>query len=441
MRGIAIVLPLMLGTLVSQSMLASPAWGQTSGTKTAPSKSTGKTGKVEGGKVATYSSPFFVLNTDLDPVEAKALLKRLDTMIGLISKYWGKAPQGIIECYVAKDLNNWPPNSIDPEGAAHIAAGGGVTLTQTLTLGKQFKAKSVVYAVADHGTPQHEAVHAYCGQNFGTTGPTWYSEGMAEMGQYWVEGERAVNAHPTVVKYIRETPPKGLLEIVDPRSVTGDSWQNYAWRWALCHLLANNPNYAARFHPLGMGFLTKQEVSFESVYGEVAREISFEYLFFLKNLDRGFRVDLCAWDWKKKCRPLGSSAPSSTPVDAARGWQSSGVSVAKDTEYEYAAKGTWKTTKSGTMVDANGAEDGSGKLVGVIFKDYQLGEPFDLGRFGSFTAPEDGSLYIRCREDFHEIADNTGKLTLTLKLKGKGEPLTDPALKKGETKETKADAK
>jgi hypothetical protein len=344
----------------------------------------------------------------------------------------------VIECYVAKDLKNWPPNSMDPDGMRKIAAGAGVTLTETLTLGNQFQAKAVVYAVADHGTPQHEAVHAYCGQNFGTTGPTWYSEGMAEMGQYWVEGERAVNAHPTVIKYIRSTPPKGLLEIVDPKSRTGDSWQNYAWRWALCHLLANNPNYAPRFHPLGMGFLTKQQdASFEKVYGEMAEEVSFEYLFFLKNLEKGYRVDLCAWDWKKKFKPLGTSTPISTPVDAGRGWQATGLSVTKDTEYEYAAKGTWKTARSGESVDANGEANGTGKLMGVIMKDFKLGEPFELGRFGSFAAPAEGNLYVRCREDFHEVADNVGKLTLTMKLKGKGDPLTDPALKKSAGKDEK----
>src|SRR5262249_38670118 len=147
----------------------------------------------------------------------------------------------------------------------------------------------------------------------------------AEMGQYWVEGERAVNANPIVVKYIRESKPKSLLEIVDPESVTGDSWENYAWRWALCHLLANNPNYSTRFHPLGMGFLTKQDVSFEKVYGDVAQEISFEYLFFLENMERGYRVDLCAWDWKRKFRPLTAPTPISVLIDAQRGWQGTGV--------------------------------------------------------------------------------------------------------------------
>src|ERR1700682_4654782 len=99
-------------------------------------------------------------------------------MLDLISKYWGRPPVGLIECYVVKDLDKWPLDALDPGGRAKIQEGAGVTLTQTL-IGpgnKKVISKSVVYAVADHGTPQHEAVHAYCGQNFGTAGPLWYAE-------------------------------------------------------------------------------------------------------------------------------------------------------------------------------------------------------------------------------------------------------------------------
>lgn len=369
-----------------------------------------------GMKVASYPSRSFLVHTDLPPAEAKELSRKLETMVGLISKYWGKAPQGIIECYVVKDLKNWPAGSLDPAGRAKVAAGAGVTLTTTLTQGQRFAAKAVVYAVADEGVAQHEAVHAYCGQNFGTTGPTWYAEGMAEMGQYWVEGERAVNANPIVIKYIRGSKPKGLLEIVDPKAVTGDSWQNYAWRWALCHLLANNPNYSARFHPLGMGFLTKQDVSFEKVYGDVAREISFEYLFFLQHLDKGYRVDLCAWDWKRKYRPLTSAGPVTASIDAQRGWQATSVQVEAGIEYDYETKGTWKTASGGEAVDADGAADGVGKLEGVIYNDFSLSDPFPLGRAGTWKAPAAGRLYVRCRDAFHELADNSGKVTLKVKL-------------------------
>jgi hypothetical protein len=245
---------------------------------------------------------------------------------------------------------------------------------------------------------------------------------MAEMGQYWREGEKAVVADSHVVKYLQQSPPQSLAEIVAPGQVTGDSWQNYAWRWALCHLLANNENYASRFRPLGLGLLMEQPVSFEQVYGPMANEISFEYLFFLKHFDAGYRVDLCSWDWKRKFRPLAvnSSNVISVRVIAARGWQGTGLSLASGAEYEFAATGKWQLAKEGDSLSADGDDGGAGRLVGVLLKDFELGEPFELGATGSFTAAGDGNLYLRCRDAWNEVADNKGQLTVKLKLKGVG---------------------
>ena len=109
--------------------------------------------------------------------------EQLENMLRLISKYWAQPNRKTIECFVVKDLENWPPNSIPPVGLASIQGKAGVTATTVRSLGRQFDAKAVVYAYANRGTPQHEAVHAYCGQTFGRTGPLWYAEGMAEMGK------------------------------------------------------------------------------------------------------------------------------------------------------------------------------------------------------------------------------------------------------------------
>jgi hypothetical protein len=368
-----------------------------------------------------YRSEHFFVHTDLAPDDAKDLLGRLETMLSLISGYWARPCAGVIECYVVKDLANWPGSAIPEEGLAHIQAGAGVTITSTLTSGAGFLARAVVYAVADRGTPQHEAVHAYCGQTFGTSGPVWYSEGMAEMGQYWRKDDKSVHVHDVVIDYLRASPPKSLNEIVNGKEFTGDSWQNYAWRWALCHLLANNTNYAAKFRPLGLALLKKEPTSFEAVYGDMAEEIVFEYCFFLKHLEQGFRTDLCSWDWKRKFRfPKGSTAVTAK-IRADRGWQPSGVLVTSGTDYEYTATGTWQTQKEGSALSADGDEaDGIGRLMGAVMtdtdgKNFQLGEPLELGSKGSFTAPTDGKLYLRCGDHWGQLSDNKGTLTVKLK--------------------------
>lgn len=391
-----------------------------------PAKNTAsKNGAAHADGRADYESAHFLLHTDLPAKEAKELLARLETMISLISKYWGRPPVGVIECFVVKDLGKWPAGSLDPQGRYKIEQQAGVTLTDVLSMGgKKVTAKSVVYAVADHGTPQHEAVHAYCGQSFGTCGPLWYSEGMAEMGQYWRTGDSSVHCHPTVLKYIQQSSPKKTLnEIVNAkREATGDSWQNYAWRWALCHLLANNPNYRDRFRPLGLGFLTEQKVSFEDTYGAMRDEISFEYKFFLEHIDDGFRVDLCSWDWKRKFKPLAGSTSITAKVKADHGWQATSVSVREGDKIEFAADGKWRTSKEAAEITADGDKDSEGRLVGVLMQDFKLGEPFELGQHGEFTAPADGKLYVRCQDKWGELADNQGTVTVKLKLATAGNP-------------------
>jgi len=395
--------------------------------------------------VEDYASSHFVVHTDLTDAEAEELLDRLETMLSLISKYWDRSPSGMIEMYVVKDLKNWPPQFFPDDALYSLEGGAGVTITATRSsrLTDEFLAKSVVYAVADRGTPQHEAVHAYCGQTFGRTGPLWYSEGMAEMGQYWRANDSSVNAEPVVIRYLRESEPKSLNEIVNAREITGDSWQNYAWRWALCHLLANNTNYSQRFRPLGLGLLTKQDVSFEQTYGNMAKEISFEYRQFLQDVERGYRADLCSWDWKSKFMLVKTAKVTSVKIEAGRGWQASRLIVQAGEEYEFSAAGNWVMSKGDQGVDADGDSDGNGRLIGALLTDegddFALGEPFELGRFGTFTAPGEGNLFLRCREPWSDIADNRGTVMVKLKLKGKGPALTAP--KKEEQKKSAGDKK
>ena len=111
-----------------------------------------------------------------------------------------------------------------------------------------------------------------------------------------------------------------------------------------------------------------------------------------------------------------SARTISVPVLANRGWQATGLTVATGTQYAYSATGTWRTAKDAEPVDAKGGDDDAGRLVGVLMQDYRLGEEFKLGESGSFKAPADGHLYVRCRDAWNQLADNTGRITLKIKL-------------------------
>lgn len=256
--GIATTRRFLTTILVVLGLLALPSFvsAQTSAKSIGKEKGK-KADSVQPAGPRDYRSANFLVHTDLPADEANDLLKRLETMLTLISKYWGKPNKQTIEMFVVRDLEVWPPNSLEPPGLESIEQQAGITMTSGAVnrqTGQLLAAKSRVYAIADRGVPQHEAVHAYCHQSFGRAGPTWYSEGMAEMGHCW-RGESRVHCLPIVVKYLRSVEPKPLRAIVNGREQTGDSWQNYAWRWAALPSAGEQPELLRSLPPAGTGHL------------------------------------------------------------------------------------------------------------------------------------------------------------------------------------------
>jgi len=354
-------------------------------------------------------SQHFLLHTDVSDRQGQMLLDTLETMIKLVSQYYRRPSKGLIECYVVRDIQNWPAETFPQAALAKIQEPAGVTMTRSL--GRQ--RKTIVFSCDNEQTVQHEAVHAYCQQTFGSTGPVWYSEGMAEMGAYWKEGQLEVDIHPGVIRYLTNAKPKKMLDIVAAGQVTGDSWQAYAWRWALCHLLANNQNYSNRLKGLGIAMMSGRSASFETTYGDVAQHISFEYDQFVKNFGNGYRADLAAWQWDLKPKKL-SNKPVTTMVLARRGWQATGVAVERKQSYDVTTEGTWQIAKAGEALTGDGSVEGKGKLIGAVFSDFQLSKPFELGEKATFVAPQNGHLFVRCRDSWTELSENSGQLTVTI---------------------------
>ena len=360
-------------------------------------------------------SAHFSFLSDVSDREARIILDKLETMAVLLERYFGRKPAGLVEGFVVHDLKAWPDGMLkESAGVAKIAEKAGICFNARL--GKQ--RQSTLYSCDDHGVIQHECTHGFCHMAFGSTGPTWLAEGVAEMGNYWQEGEQAVAVDSGVMAYLQKASPKrGLLEIAQPGRTPSGTWQDYAWRWALCHMLANNPNYSDRFKPLAIALMEEQGgVSFESVYGPVAKEISFEYDLFLQTVGNGYRADKTAWPWKAKSRPLhNSNATLKATIRSSSGWQSSGLLVTKGVAYQITSDDTWQMATVGTACDADGDVDGRGKLIGVVFSDFKLSDVIPLGVDKTFVAPADGQLLCRSNDAWTEIADNIGSLSITLR--------------------------
>ena len=354
-------------------------------------------------------SAHFVLQTDLSDRSANILLAKLETMYGFVSGYYGRQPQRPIECYIVRDLANWP-NELDESGMEQIRDDSGITVVQRL--GKQTKA--VVYSCDDHAIAQHEAVHAFCAQTFGGIGPVWYAEGMAELGQYWQPEVKEVSIDPVEVNYLKNSPRQKLTEIVAEGQITGDSWKAYARRWAICQMLVNNPNYAARFKTLGINLMTGEEDSLEAAFKNQMKQMSFEYDQFLKNLGNGYRVDLCSWDWETVAKKLSTTDSLNCEIKARAGWQATGLLAGQGQAYEFTCSDQWRIDAN-VKLNADGDKAGQGRLVGVWLADYQLGEPFELGARGKLVASKRAQLFVRCRDAWTSLGDNQGSVKLTLR--------------------------
>jgi len=176
--------------------------------------------------------------------------------------------------------------------------------------------------------------------------------------------------------------------------------------------LAHNPNFSDRFRTAGTHYLAGRSSAFDYAFGTMRRQLQFEFDWFLDHLEVGYRVDLCHWDWNVRFRSLEETRSVRRRIVAARGFQASGLSVQAGRRHPYQTKGRWSTAANKPFTDADGTTDGSGRLVGVIMKDFRLTGPFDLGADGVFLAPSDGALYLRCRDRWNELSDNRGAVVV-----------------------------
>ncbi|MCE9546006.1 MAG: hypothetical protein K8T25_10865 [Planctomycetia bacterium] len=368
-----------------------------------------------------YKSTHIALKTDLPPQEAKYYLNTLEAMFEKAAAFWRRKPSGRLACYVCRDLDRWKSVNLPPVAIAKIKAHEGVTMGATTAAPSGAPKKkpsqsraSIAYCSDRIGVAQHEIVHAYCDLAFGKCGPFWYAEGMAELGSYMREGDPSVCVPYATLWYLHTSPPLSVAKVIERNpSMENATWEDYARCWALCHLLNSNPSYTKRFRALGLGILGGQGVKYSDVFAAQQANIEFEYQFFVKNVEPGYRADLCCWEWSD-FRTLGDAEISPT-VDARRGWQASGGALEANHQYSFQAEGQWRLKKDGPQLSAAGQPRGRGKLLGVLMDNRVLGRPFELGVEGRFVAPSNGNLYLRCGDNWSAIADHEGSVNFKIR--------------------------
>ncbi|MCA9123495.1 MAG: hypothetical protein H6822_03255 [Planctomycetaceae bacterium] len=399
--------------------------------------------------VRQYKSARLFVRTDLPAAKADALYDRLEETLRFASRYWGRTPKGQIECYVVHDVSAWNDDQL-PHRLARVLIDrvGGATVPKYEGVGNRSRNIPTVFASTSPGVAEHEIIHAYCIHTFGSSGPEWYKEGMAEMAVNRGTRESGMLCSDqqcetlragkhTTLDMIFETGITGkkisssLRRMMDDpemqgRHVSIDAWSDtdasnvrtaraeYLHSWAFCYMMLHNPNYSKRFRSLGNAFIAEQRDAFDEFFASARDRIEFEHRQFLRNASVGYRVDLCAWDWSRRFKTLARGQSNTTRVLAARGFQPTGVTITNGQRLTYQTTGKWKLSPTGQELDAAGNLDGGGLLIGVVLTDRTLSNPFPFGTSGTLEPPASGQLYLRCNDAWNEIADNTGQIDITI---------------------------
>jgi len=397
--------------------------------------------------ITVYRSENFILHTDLDEQEALRRLDRLERILKGIANYFGDPLRHKVHCYLVADLRNFSPEKF-PDASAYMyikSIGGATTNEKLKSKPNKQRYKAVIYALTTPGVLEHEMVHAYCIEMFGNKGPDWYKEGMAELGNFWCD-DGHLECPAEVLTSLRLNPPGTMNDIISQGEHTDnlfsriDRYQSnlnagkvatwtaedkqtvHAARakihryWALCHFMSHHPRYARRFRALGIGLLSGQQVTFKRAFASLDDQLKFEFQMFLDQMENGYRVECCNWQWDSHPKILRVGESSTRNVHANFGYQATGCRLQEGKTYKILAAGTWQTIAGGEELHASGNAEGWGRLVAVVMHDYKLSEPFDLDDQGIFVAPTGGQLYLRCYDRWNALDDNRGRIKVTISL-------------------------
>jgi hypothetical protein len=299
----------------------------------------------------------------------------------------------------------------------------------------------------------HEGVHAFTLTVRDLATPPWYTEGIAEyLATHRLEAAADGRSRfvptplpdrPGDVEQLgrierirglrRAGAAPGLAAVLatpvgDHRDVA-----SYATSWAAVTLFARHPAHARPFAaaergPLDAAFTDRLTASRDWDESRAARDFDA----FTDELDYGFDFSRSAIDWSSG-QP--ADAAERFTVDAARGWQHSGLSLVAGETYALTATGTVRIGSLPATADApatslESTADGislrwyRGRPLGRLLAAQWDDRPADGGRprftvvvtgsGGEFTAPVSGPLYLKVNDPPGELADNAGSLAATL---------------------------
>jgi hypothetical protein len=292
----------------------------------------------------------------------------------------------------------------------------------------------------------HEGTHAVMQQFLGGLGAPWYAEGMAELVglNQWGDGRltigHAVTSRDEVpywgrVALIRKAVEDGELKsLVDVLQLPGVSFrqvESYAWAWAACEFLSHHPLSKDVFAKL-IDHCEDDPDSFNRRLTEPLAdcwaELEFEWRQMLIEIDYGYDVVRAA---SSNAEPVNGRFGRFS-IAADRGWQNTGIAVARGQSVTIRAAGEFQIANDGQPwpCQANGVTieyyrgRPLGRLVAAVLPSTAAGTSadeflrelsvIDVGPSATIMPEVDGQLLLRLNESPARWRDNAGSLTVTI---------------------------
>jgi hypothetical protein len=286
----------------------------------------------------------------------------------------------------------------------------------------------------------HEGTHVFMTSLLGGCGPGWYMEGTAELFATHRLDEQTGQLMLRIMPVDRaEVPMLGRIKLIEDARDAGrtltlrevlqfDNRQQlgneaYAWCWAAAKFLDSHPQYQERFHDLKKRVLEKDfNQRLKSKFPHWSR-LEKEWKSYIAALDYGYDFDRMVIGFQRG-KELGIKR-NQVSIAADRGWQSSGIALEKGRTYRITAEGQyqiatevengdvhpWPCEPGGVTLQYHNGQP-LGILLGAI--DSSLDKPFAIGLEKTLSPSESGTLYLRVNDSAGHLADNRGKLTVTI---------------------------
>lgn len=397
--------------------------------------------------IRLYQSRRLKLYTGIEPEQAERLPPLLDRLFEEWEDYFGPLPPARdgsdyqLTGYVMRDQQPFRDAGLLPENLPVFAHGKHQ--------GQQFWMNDQDHTYYRRHLLFHEATHCYMQAMGGTTidVPVWYLEGMAELfATHTIDAEgtphfRVVPDSPEAfvgygrIEMIDEDVRQGRgLTLPQLAGMSAREFRqlrsSYAWSWVTCLLLDRNPRYREAFREMGQRYSGE---GFTAVRGELLdplmADFAVEWKLLTRSLEYGHDFEATAIAFRSGM-PVDDTAVA-VQIDAAAGWQTSGVAVSPETTYSIAATGQvtladepkpWISEPGGVTIRyAHGQP--IGRLLGIVIGETTdktparryVGEVFPIGAETTFTPTASGTLYLRVNDFNSELHDNRGEYDVQIK--------------------------